>query len=399
MVGVENVRTSGSAFDPLAGGEVDEVRRGLAAVRATGCPVTTVASGLRFVAGHGAAREALLSHEHLSNAGNFVLEADNDGPAPPDLITQSDPPGHTALRALLRPGFARASITDATPWIREYADELLDALPAGGPADLVGDYALPLTGRVIARLVGVPAADAAELTAHSLAITAILPAAFTDTDAWRRLEEYFTLAARARRADDDPPDDLLTRLALGTAGGRRLTDQEVAFHAWQLFVAGLESTAYTIGSALYRLLSDRTRWEVLLADRSLLDGVREEGLRHGSAIRWVLRTAGEGASVGGEEVTAGERVIVGIESANLDETAFGPDAAEFDLRRPSARRHVAFGYGIHLCLGAELSRIEISTALAALLDRMPALRLAPGAGWTDVASPMFCGPQRVEVQW
>lgn len=399
MVDVENARTSGpSAIDPLAGGEIDEVRRGLAAVRAIGCPVTTVAPGLHFVAGHDAAREALLAHEHLSSAGNFVLEA-ADGPAPPDLITQSDPPGHTALRALLRPGFARAAMTDAAPWIREYADELIDGLPAGGPADLVGDYALPLTGRVIARLVGVPAADAVELTQHSLAITAILPAAFTGTDAWRRLEEYFTAAAHARRSADDPPDDLITRLALSTAGGRRLTDREVAFHSWQLFVAGLESTAYTIGSTLYRLLSDRTRWQALLADRSLLDNAREEGLRHGSAIRWVLRTAGEDTSIGGEDLATGERVIVGLESANLDETAFGPDATEFDLRRASARRHVAFGHGIHLCLGAELSRIEISAALAALLDRMPALRLAPDAGWDDVASPMFCGPQRVDVQW
>lgn len=398
MVDVGSVRAPERSFDPLAGGEVDEVRRDLAAVRHTGCPVTTVAPGLRFVAGHAAAREALLTHERLSNAGNFVLEAD-DGPAPPDLITQSDPPEHTALRALLRPGFARAAVIDAAPWIREYADELLDALPAGGPADLVGDYALPLTGRVIARLVGVPAPDAAELTRLSLAITAILPAAFTGTEDWRRLEEYFTGAAGARRAADDPPDDLITRLALGSCGDRMLTDQEVAFHAWQLFVAGLESTAYTIGSTLYRLLIERDRWEALVADRSLLDNAREEGLRHGSAIRWVLRTAVEGASVGGEEIAAGERVIVGLESANLDEAAFGQDAAEFDLRRSTARRHVAFGHGIHLCLGAELSRIEIATALATLLDRMPALRLAPGASWTDVASPMFCGPQRVEVQW
>jgi cytochrome P450 family 142 subfamily A polypeptide 1 len=83
----------------------------------------------------------------------------------------------------------------------------------------------------------------------------------------------------------------------------------------------------------------------------------------------------------------------------MDETEFGPDAAEFDGGRSSARRHVSFGFGIHLCLGAELSRTEISTTLEALLDRMPGVRLAPGARYEDVTSPMFCGPRKVNIVW
>ncbi|WP_132975494.1 cytochrome P450 [Pseudonocardia dioxanivorans] len=386
-------------FDPFGVAEVETVRRDLARVRAGGCPVTGVAPGIGFVGHHARAREALLAHEALSNHGNFVLEAAGDGPAPPDLITQSDPPHHTTLRALLRPGFARAAIVEAAPWVREYVDELIDALPVGGPADLVGEVALPLTAGAIARLVGVPEADADALSRDSLAITAILPAPFTGTEEWARLERYFTEAAQHRRAVADPPDDLLTRLALGEIDGRRLTEQEVAFHAWQLFVAGLESTAYTIGSTVHQLLLDRSRWEELLADRSLLDNTREEGLRHGSAIRWVLRTVAGPSELIGTAVPENGRVIVGLESANLDEEVFGPDAGEFDMRRPSARRHLSFGHGIHLCLGAELSRTEISVALEALLDRMPDLRLAPGFRYTDVASPMFCGPARLDVVW
>jgi cholest-4-en-3-one 26-monooxygenase len=386
-------------FDPLAPGRLADVRAGLARVRGTGCPVHRVAPGLGFVGRHDLAREALLDPATFSNAGNFVLEADDGGEAPPDLITQSDPPEHTALRALLRPGFARAAITDATPWIRAYADELIDALPDGGPADLIGQVALPLTARVIARLVGVPPEDSDELARLSLEITAILPASFVGTDAWRRLEEYFVAAARARRSETDPPDDLITRLARGRVDGRELSDREVAFHSWQLFVAGLESTAYTIGSTVHQLLADRTRWERLLADRSLVDQAREEGLRYGSAIRWVLRTVTTATTVGGDALGAGDRLVVGLESANLDEQAFGDDAERFVLDRPSARRHVSFGHGVHLCLGAELSRLEISTVLVALLDRLPGLALAPGATYDDVTSPMFCGPQRVDVVW
>ena len=380
---------SGS-FDPFAPTDLADNRERLARARRA-CPVTGISPGLHFVGGHEAARGVLLDQSAYSNHGNFVLEA-GDGPAPPELITQSDPPEHTALRSLLRPGFARTAITDAAPWIREYADALLADLPAHGPADLVGDYALPLTARVIARLVGVPAQDAGELAQLSLDITAILPAAFTETDAWHRLEAYFTAAARRRR--EEPTDDLITLLT-----GTDLADREVAFHAWQLFVAGLESTAYTIGSTLRQLLEDRRWWEALRADPTLLDGVREEGLRHGSAIRWVLRTVVGDQDLAGTAVRDGERVIVGLESANMDESTFGADAAAFDPRRPTARRHVSFGHGIHLCLGAELSRIEISTAIAALVDRMPELRLAPGSVVEEVAAPMFCGPARLDVVW
>lgn len=387
-------------FNPLAGGSVTEIRGSLRQVRSRGCPFTQVASGLQFVSGHEAARQALLDGQAMSNAGNFVLGDDGDGgEAPPALITQSDAPEHTALRSLLRPGFARAAITDAAPWVREYADELIDALPEGGPADIVGDVALPLTARVISRLVGVPPEDADELAELSLAITAILPAPFVTTAAWQRLEEYFVAASRARRNDGDPPDDMITRLVRGRVDGRELTDREVAFHAWQLFVAGLESTAYTIGSTVHQLLAERSRWEALLADRSLLDAAREEGLRHGSAIRWVLRTVAGPVEVEGAHPQVGERVVVGLESANMDEAVFGADAEQFVLGRPTARRHMSFGHGVHLCLGAELSRTEISTVLSVLLDRLPGLRLAADAAWRDVESPMFCGPQRVDVVW
>jgi cytochrome P450 len=232
-----------------------------------------------------------------------------------------------------------------------------------------------------------------------LVISSRLPDSFVGTSEWNRLEDYFTRATRRRRAMSEPPDDLITRLAAGSVDGQPLPEQDVAFHAWQLFVAGLESTAYTIGSTVYQLLADRGRWEALLADRSLLENAREEGLRYGSAIRWVFRTVAAPAELGGQKLDPGSRVIVGLESANLDEEVFGPDAADFDLRRTTARRHISFGHGIHLCLGAELARLEITAALTGLLDRLPDLRLALGARWEDVQSPMFCGPRRLEVVW
>lgn len=391
--------TGDAPFNPLAAGPIDVVRASLARQRQSGCPLSQVAPGLWFLSRHELARKALLDPSALSNEGNFVLERSGDGPAPPSLITQSDPPAHTALRDLLRPGFARASIVEATPWITDCVHKLIDALPEGGPADVVGDLALPLTATVIARLVGVPSEDANELARLSLAITAMLPASFVDSDEWRQLEAYFSKAGQQRRAAGGRSDDLITRLTTGEVDGRPLTDQEVAFHAWQLFVAGLESTAYTIGTTVYELLREPQRWHALLADRSLLENAREEGLRYGSAIRWVFRTVHEPVVLGGEELPVGSRVIVGLESANLDEDPFGPEAGKFNVNRPDARRHLSFGHGIHMCLGAELARLEISAMLGALLDRLPGLRLARGDAFDEVQSPMFCGPRQLEVVW
>ncbi|MCE0764222.1 cytochrome P450 [Pseudonocardia kujensis] len=384
-------------FDPLSGGPPGQVREELARLRG-GCPVHRAGPGPGFVGRHELVREALLDPGTLSNHGNFVLDADDDGGGGhPELITQSDPPAHTALRALLRPAFTRSAITSAAPWIRAIVDEILDGLPPGGPAEIVGDLAFPLTSRVIARLVGVPAA-AGEITRLSQEISDALPAPFVGTPAWTRIEEYFAAAARERRAGPGT-DDVIGLLARGRVDGRALEDREVAFHAWQVFVAGLKTTAFTIGSTVAQLLADPGRWAALVADPTLVEGAREEGLRHATALRGVLRTVGAPGDIGGEPVAPGERILLSLESANLDESVFGADAADFVLDRPTARRHLAFGFGIHHCLGAELSRTEISCVLEALVERMPRLAPAPGTRTGDTDGAMFHEPGRVEVVW
>ncbi|MEV5646385.1 cytochrome P450 [Streptomyces flaveolus] len=388
-----------STFNPLLGGGVIDTRIGLGAHRAAGAPLTPIGvPGVTYVSRHAHVREVLLDHTHLSSEGNFML-ADADDEPTPALITQSDPPRHTMLRDLLRPAFRRASMINAAPWVQGNVDALLDALPDSGPADIVADIALPLTSSVITRLIGVPQQDAARLAELSFALGAMVPRNFFQTDEWDELEAYFVARAMKRRTAPDKPDDVLTRLVIASVDGEPLPDREIAFHAWQLFVAGIESTAYTIGWTVHHLLASRDRWEALLADRSLLPLAREEGLRHCTAIRWVMRLAKDGAEVGGVAVPPGQRLLVGLESANLDEAEFGTNAAEFDMFRGSARRHVAFGHGAHLCLGAELSRIEITTVLSRLLDRMPGLRLADPTVWHDDPSPIFCGLRRVDVVW
>lgn len=257
------------AVNPLADSSVREMRAALSDARAAGAPLTpTGVPGMAFVARSEHVREALRATD-LSCRSNFLM-AEGDGDPTPLLIIQSDPPRHTALRNLLRPAFQRAAMTDAAPWITEIVDDLLDALPDGGPADLMGELAEPLTSAVIARLIGVPGADADRLAQLSGRIAAMVPANIFVTDEWAELEGYFQARAEERRAMAQQPDDVLTRLVTATMDGMPMSAKEVAFHAWQLFVAGVESTAYTIGWTVHHLLADRDRWEALRADRSLL---------------------------------------------------------------------------------------------------------------------------------
>ncbi len=394
----EDVTTMTSSFNPLIGRNIEDMREDLSTRRAAGTPVVeTALPGMVLAPRFEDVRAALLDHEHLSTKDNFLLAG--DGEPTPLLITQSDGERHTMLRDLLRPAFNRAAMKDAGPWIRELVDEILDRLPPGGPIDVVGDIGVPLTAAVITRLIGVPGEDAGRLVELTQALAEMMPANLFVTPEWAELEEYFRARSEERRLMTDKPQDALTRLVGACVDGVPMSDREVAFHAFQLFVAGVESTSFTLGWTVHHLLVRDDRWDALRSDRSLLALAREEGLRHCTAIRWVARTAEEDVRLGGACVHAGDRLLVSLESANLDEEAFGPDADRFDLHRESARKHVAFGHGVHLCLGAELSRLEIDAALDRLLDRMPALHLVEPDAWDDLRSPLFSGPRSVRVSW
>ncbi|MFF0345162.1 cytochrome P450 [Kribbella sp. NPDC004875] len=387
-----------SSFNPLIGRSIEEMRADLATQRAAAAPVVeTALPGMGLVPRFEHVRTALLDHERLSTKDNFLLAGDSE--PTPLLITQSDGARHTMLRDLLRPAFNRAAMKDAGPWIRELVDELLDHLPPGGPADVVGDIGVPLTAAVITRLIGVPGADAGRLVELTQALAEMVPANLFVTPEWAELEAYFRARSEERRLLSDKPQDVLTMLVDASVDGVPMSDREVAFHAFQLFAAGVESTSFTLGWTVHHLLVERERWDALRADRSLLALAREEGLRHCTAIRWVARTAEAEVRLGSACVRPAERLLVSLESANLDEDVFGPDADRFDLHRESARKHVAFGYGVHLCLGAELSRLEIDAALDRLLDRMPGLHLVEPAAWDDLRNPLFSGPRSARVSW
>ena len=339
-------------------------------------------------------RAVLRDPRTFSSLGIFGAD-----PALPPFVTQLDPPLHTELRSLLNQGFTRKAIVEASSWVEEIVGGLIDRFEERGHAEIVEDLAKPLTATVISRLVGVPIEDGPKLAQWSLEITAMLPRPRFDTEEWFRIERYVAEKVQERRGMAAPPDDMITRLIQGEVGGRALSDREVSFHIWLIWVGGLETTAYTLSVLLYQLLSDRTQWERLVGDRSLLRNAIEEGLRFTSANRLLERKVAAPTEIAGCPMHPGQTVFVGLESANFDAAQFGEDAHLFRLDRPNAARHVAFGFGSHTCLGNALAKAEITGALTCLADRLPGLRLAPEMVYETVPNLFFNIPRTVKVVW
>jgi cytochrome P450 len=342
-------------------------------------PVWEFQPGVFLVTRWADVRDVLLDSTTFSNHGNFFIGA-ADASTEPRNITHLDPPEHTTLRRVLLGGFSAGPIRSAAPWIERRAHEILDGLEGAGRAELSAQFALALTTSVIAKLVGLPPEDADRVVAWSHDIVVQRPAPVADMESFHHLFAYLRGIVDERRNVANPPDDMITRLMNrpGCPADRDLDDLQLATHVYQLMAAGFPTTAYTIEIAIWQLLTDPQRWGRLVADHSLVPTVRDEALRWGSAIRSVFRTATDDTTVAGVPIPRSSRLVLCLESANRDETVFDdPDTFRLD-RGQQNRHHLAFGSGIHLCLGAPLGRTEIDTALTILAERLPGLRLAPG---------------------
>ncbi|MET9352064.1 cytochrome P450 [Streptomyces sp. NPDC006617] len=286
-----------------------------------------------------------------------------------------DDPEHRVQRRMVLPEFTLKRAAALRPSIRRIVGERLDAMIAQGPpADLVTAFALPVPSMVICALLGVPYADHEFFEEQSRRLLrGPLPA---DTrDARDRLEAYLgELVDRKRRAPGEGLlDDLVRRQE---SEGETDREQLIAF-AVILLVAGHETTANMISLGTYTLLTNPGRLAELRADPALLPGAVEELMRVLSIADGLLRMATEDIDVDGQTIRAGDGVVFATSVINRDESVY-PEPDALDWHRP-ARHHVAFGFGIHQCLGQNLARAELEIALHTLFDRLPTLRLAAPA--------------------
>jgi cytochrome P450 len=291
----------------------------------------------------------------------------------PHMLT-ADPPQHTRLRRLVAREFTSRRVEALRPRVEQVTADLLDAMLAApdGRADLVAALAFPLPITVICELLGVPDLDRESFGRWTDAILAPTDPE-SESQALHRMSGYLTTLLEEKRAD--PGDDLMSAL-LRTVDedGDRLSPAELRGMAFLLLVAGHETTVNLLSNGIRALLTHPDQFAALRADPGLLDGAIEEMLRwDGPVETTTIRYTTEAVELGGVRIPAREMVLVALAAADRDPARFAaPDA--FDIRR-DARGHLAFGHGLHYCMGAPLARMEARIVLRALLERCPELAL------------------------
>ncbi len=335
------------------------------------------------VLGHEAARQALndprISKDMVAALADVpdVVAEGLPGPAFSRHMLNVDPPDHTRLRRLVAKAFLPSRVAALEPRVQALADDLLDEMADQGPGatvDLVEGFAHPLPFRVICELLGVPEQDRPPLHDGFGVLMRPWgddppPEAVRASDA---IVGYLGELVAAKRRS--PGDDLVSVL-VSAGDDDRLDDQELLSSLFQLIVAGHDTTTANIGNAVVALLDHPDQLDALRADLDQMPVAVEELLRYSAPVpHATFRMTTEPLTVGGTEIPGGQQVLVCLGAANRDPAAH-PDPDVLDIARP-ARAHLAFGHGIHFCLGAPLARLEARIALAALLGRFPDLRLA-----------------------
>jgi cytochrome P450 len=317
----------------------------------------------------------------------------------PHVLINTDAPEHTRLRKLVTRAFTARAVERLRPRVEEITDELLDGLlEVGPPADAVADFALPLPASLIAELMGIPRADVTRLQhwlEHILSISA--HTAEATQAALGELTGYLGQLIATKR--ENPADDLTSALIQVRDGGDQLSEAELMFMLHLLLAGGFETTATLIPNALMTLFRQRDQWERLCEDPNLVPLAVEELLRYVPITRSGLeRVATEDVQLSGVTVPAGSTVLPLVNAAHFDPT-FVSDPQRLDVARPPSP-HLGFGHGIHHCVGASLGRMELTTAVSALVTRMPNLHLAvPENDLEWKAGLITRGPLRLPIAW
>jgi cytochrome P450 len=332
-----------------------------------------------------------------SSRPGFPTSTENAPALPPGYFFGQDDPVHdTFRRALTREFMVKRVEALREPTTRIFERLLEDMIERGGPVDFVEAVALPLPSLVICELLGVPYADHDFFQSHSKILIDTAASGEDRITAHQALGDYLQRLVEDRRRE--PKDDLVSRLGEHVNAGTFAVRDAADVGAFLLF-AGHETTANMIGLGVLALLAHPDQLPRLHQGKAELANAVEELLRYLTiAHRGLTRMATEDITVGDVTIRAGEGVIILLNSANRDEDTFA-DPDTLDLARANARQHLAFGYGIHQCLGQPLARMELQIVLPEVFRRLPGLRIAPGQEVAYKQTSAAYGPSVMPVTW
>jgi cytochrome P450 len=313
-------------------------------------------------------------------------------------ILTVDPPEHTRLRKLVQPSFTASAIEKLRPRIQQIADELLDAAEAAAAErgerapdrqmELISQFSYPLPITVICEMLGIPPEDREQTRRWSEnLLSAQSPERMEEIG--RDIGEFIAyLRELFARKRETPGDDLISQLLQVEVDGDRLTEDEILAMVFILFVAGHITTVNLIANGVFALLTHPAQAAKLRSDSGLVTNAVEEILRYyGPAETTTARFARDDVELGGQAIPKGDPLLVVLAAADRDPARFA-DPQSFDITREDANRHIAFGKGVHACLGAPLARLEGQIALETLFRRYPDLRL--GVPESEIAwAPSF----------
>lgn len=300
-----------------------------------------------------------------------------------DTLLTADPPEHARYKRVAMHALPLTRVNNMAPYIAEVTNLLIDKFVADGKVEFKSRFAEELPAIVIADVLGVPREDipmfhgwvrAAILRLNGNAKTEERPALARKEI---EMQKYFRTAIAERRKNpgNDVVSDLIQASMQTGDGERPLEEPEIYSIIQQIFTAGQEATAHALTYAVAQLLSNKSQLDAVLADMTLVPNMVEETVRHLSPSHNMWRIVKEDTVLGGVELKAGEPMLIRYGSANRDEAKF-EDGCRYDVRRDNARDHIAFGAGVHTCLGMALARLEMTTALPIVLTRLKNLRFA-----------------------
>jgi hypothetical protein len=305
-------------------------------------------------------------------------------------LIHSDPPDHTRFRGLINKAFTPRVVESMRPRIQAIVNELLDSAQPAGRMDVIKDLAVPLPVTVFSEIFGVPQSDVYLFKGWADGLLAFqgvnkppLEVIQRSQKALVELRAYLGELIQEKRRH--PGEDLLTELAAAESEGDRLSESELLNTSITLLVAGHETTTSLIGNGIYTLLRHPEQWQLLQNDPALLTSAIEEILRYESPIARQPRLMKQDGEMGGKPIHAGEMVFQMLNAANRDPAHFA-DPDRFDIRR-QRNRHIAFGWGIHFCVGAPLARAEGHIVFSTVMERLPAIRLVEDKPNWDLQKP------------